>query len=229
MEFLRVHAKASYSQWFGTKPELSKLLECFGVPRNHGSAKQVKPVSVFGARNQDEELQAVAAHFQYSPVTVEKRFTICVTKKDCDDAGIEIAFSRGNTGIDFVDARHADLKGNLENFIRLTNVVIRRIWEGENRFRIYAPHAILGELALLSRLSDGVDDLAIQRCIDVLGKTPDWYRIPAGRDVVELIGKMDDKKKEVLITATRKLQINAGNRSLLQSICDRFLKLIGRR
>ena len=229
MEYLRVYATASWSQWFDKKPKLSMLLKCFDLDRNQESTKQVAPVSVFRARNQDEELQAVAAFFQTAPGTVEKRYAICITEKDCGEAGIEIDFTHGQTGVHFVDARHADLKGTLDNFIQLANVITRRIWEGDNRYRIYSKHTILGEVAILSRLADGIDDGAIQGCNEVLAKSADLHRFPDGRDVVKLIGKMDDKKKEVLITATRKLQINAGNRSLLHTLRDRFLKLLLRR
>lgn len=229
MEYLRVFATTSYFKWFENQPKLSKLLLCFDVNRNYDPALQVKPVSVFGACNRDEELQTVAALFQTAPVsTVARRFAICITEKDCVEAGIEIDLTRGETGVHFVDTRHAELQGKLENFMRLANVVTQRIWEGESRFRIYSQHTILGEVAILSRQADGVDGDVIQRCKEVLDRLPNLHRFPDGRDVVELIGEMEDKEKNP-ITATRKLRINPGHGSLLRSLRDRLYELLGRK
>ena len=215
MEYLRVFARRSFAEkWFGKEPKLSQLLECFDLKRNLAPNQPLSPVSVFRARNHREELQTVAALFQITPKGTEKRYAVCITKDDCDEAGVGVDPTRGQTGVSFVDFRHSDLTGKLENFIELTKVLTRRIWEGENRIHTYSAHAILGEIAVFSRLPDAIDDAAQDRCRQVLDKSPESFCFPPDRDVVEISGKMDDRER-IVVTAVRELRVAADADRLL--------------
>lgn len=218
MEYMRVFSSPTITKWFDKSPKLSQLLKCFDAQRNLDTKKSVTPVSVFHARNQKEELQNVAAIFQNNVRTVAKQFAICIRKSDCSEAGIEIDTTHGKTGIACVDARHADFKGTLENLIELARVLTQKICEGENRVRIFSQHAILGEIAVFSRTSNGIDEFAKKRCNQVLKKTTDLFKFPNdARNVVEILVKMDDKQ-DMTVTALRKLVKNIGHDSLIERL-----------
>ncbi len=209
MEYLRVFTTQSYAtEWFNKKPDLSTLLLCFDMARAHETNTPVSSVSVFRAYSHQEELQNVAALSQNSRAKAKKRFAICVTDADCAEAGVKIEQTPGNTGVSVADARHSDLNGDLGNFIKLTKVITRRIYEGENRFRTYSSHAILGEIAIFSRLEKEFDDDVRSRCKLVLEKSPGLWQFCDDRDVVEIYGTLTDKKNAgVSITATRPLRL----------------------
>jgi hypothetical protein len=71
MRFLRVFSQQGLvSNWLEQEPPLSKLLKCFDVNR---AASRLDPVSVYIVRSETEEAETVAALFQTTPGTPEKR------------------------------------------------------------------------------------------------------------------------------------------------------------
>ena|ERR1700687_4428376 len=136
MRFLRVFAQQGLVwNWFEKEPHLPRILKCFDINR---TASRIEPVSVFAVRTEREEAETVAAQFQVSPSTPEKRFGIIIDKTDCQAAGILIDRTEiGNTGINTVDARHLNLTGTPKAFGSLVAQVVKKMWEGEQRLHIY--------------------------------------------------------------------------------------------
>jgi hypothetical protein len=206
MQFLRFFfSNTHFSNWLDKSPKPSHCLLAFDV--NPGVPAEKQPAaapSVFRAANDSEALENVAAFFQNNPRTVEKAYAIKIQLEDCKVAGIILQDSLGNTGVTRVDARHTDLLGTSGQFRKLVKHLIERIWEGEGRLCIFAAHALLGELAVLSRVTTGIDDAARVRCEQVLAKSPEMlvFRLP---ETVELIGKMKDAQSEEPLRASRRL------------------------
>jgi hypothetical protein len=172
---------------------ITEFAEVFGSGQGYNPGRVIDDVSVFGALNHRHELQNVAAHFQMSPGSVEKRYAVIITKQDCLKAGIEFSPSPGNTGCICVDNRHANLVGKLDNFVALVQHIVRRIWAGENRVHFYAAHALAGELGVFSCLQRGVTDGVITNCKASLDRSKDYHEFPAGGEVVNVVGSLEDK------------------------------------
>jgi hypothetical protein len=203
--YLRICGRPTrLESWSNKRPKLSDLLECFGVPRQASSVK--KPPSAFWASCSSEELENVAAFFQTSPSSPDKCFGIRFTAEDCAHAGVELdPGNRGTTGVPFVDGRHVDLRGTPDQFMTLVTRIVSKIWEGQDRVRVFPAHQILGEIAVLARLSgDDIEPEARSRCEQVLAKTPDW--IAYSQDCVTIRGKLDDKC-EFPVTGVRRLKL----------------------
>ena len=131
MHYVRIFEKPSdFQQWYSVHPALHRLLGCFDIKRD---LVNPRPPSVFRARNVQEELEIAAALFQRNPGTVEKRFAVRIAKTDCDAAGVTADPSPGQTGIPYVDGRHSDLNGSLDQYIELMRCVVAEIWRGEDR------------------------------------------------------------------------------------------------
>ncbi len=175
-----------FGNWVSEKPTLKKLLQSF----------EIKPVgdfdrpSVFAADNRATELEAVAA-LRQKDRRIAKTFCLRITPDDLAVAGIAPDSSvRGQTGVRSVDERHCNLIGTRENFVRLVEVLLTRIWEAEDRLIVYADLTILGEVARLSKLKDGIDEHARVRCIDVLSTKKDFHEFTS-QDEVTVMSKLD--------------------------------------
>ena len=161
MDYIRFFSREKgFNAWPNAAPEIKHLLDCFDVKLNMDASCPVVN-SVFHARNDVERLQNVASFFSTNPRKAQKQFGLRITTEDCDRAGIQIAMNRGETGVRFVDERHADLVGTSTEFKSLATIIIVRIWEGEQRLQAFPPHSILGEVAVISNLADQVDDGAV--------------------------------------------------------------------
>ena len=222
MDYLRVFKTPSwFTAWSSTSPDLKRLLHCFEVQRLQGQSGEQSTLSVFRAQTDAERLQNVAALFQNDPGTADKTFGIRLSSADCAEAGIRIEASDAATGVRFVDKRHADLVGTASEFESLAGIVIRKIWEGEQRLKVFSAHSILGEVAVLSHYIDHLDDGAKERCSRVLKKNEEKVRIQASVHV-ELCGKLTDKSGDVAITAKRVLSPKPPSPSIVRQIWDFF-------
>ena len=218
MEYLRIFA-SSRDCWVDKKPSLSSLLRCFDLISGLAADRPVKkPPSVFHACDRREELQNVAAHFQMTSTTVEKRYAISIKRSDCEKAGVEIKSTRGKTGVSFVDARHSDLTGTPENFFKLMAVLAGRIWEGENRVRVFSAHAIFGQIAVFSQLPGEIDPGAKDRCRTILEKCPPWLSHENRDNVVEISGSIIHKPNDIKVHAMHDLRSNPPADSLFDRI-----------
>jgi len=116
-----------------------------------------------------EELEAAAATFQKTRSSPERLFGLRVTERDCQAAGIRLDASRGKTGVKCVDDRHIDLQGDENQFRALCVGVLARIWEGEQRLRIFPAIQVVGQIAVFSRLPDcGIATESRDDCMCVL-------------------------------------------------------------
>lgn len=202
--FLRIFSRPNrYDAWVSASPQLSFLLDCFGIDR---IAQSVKPVSVFRATNPIEELQNVAAYLQTNQGSVEKTFALRISDEDCQCAGIKVdSEARGETGLHLIDARHANLTGTPEAFIQLSVRIVGKIWEGEDRLRVFPSHQIIGEMAVLARLEENaIDPHARSRCHRVLEREADRFAY-SGDGCVQITGRLNDNKGEFPVCAVRQL------------------------
>src|ERR1700678_1331177 len=152
MRLLRVFTVPThFAEWYTAAPDLDKLLLCFGV---RASTAPV-PASVFQVNDELEELESAAAIFQKSRSSPEKQFGVLVTDKECQQAGITITDPDGGTGIEHVDIRHRDLVGDNSQFKALMAGIVKTMWEGEQRLRVFPAKQITGQVAVFSRLPDG--------------------------------------------------------------------------
>jgi len=193
MDYMRFFSKGSDSnEWHVKNPSIDRLRQIF-IKANQNSANDV---SVFGTLDYRHELQNVAANYQVSPKTPEKTYAVLMTERDCSNSGVKIVKSSGNTGCGCVDIRHAELVGTKDNFSKLVLRIVQRIWAGENRVRLYTAHAIIGELAVMSRLEKGIEENAIANCVLCLSKSEQNFEFPNGSSVVRMVaspnGKADD-------------------------------------
>jgi hypothetical protein len=144
---------------------------------------------VYAAATEAEELQSVAAFYQSNcPKRADKLFGVCLTEDDCDVAGISIvADADGNTGVADVDRRHANLTGSQQQFSGLIARILGKLWEGENRLRVFPAWQILGELAVLSRLADNqIAGKARESCQKVVDNHADMLKYSGDGSCVEL-------------------------------------------
>lgn len=172
-------SKTWLGHWLSKTPELKALLKSFGI----GLTGNVEPPSVFRCEGQSSELETVAALCQRSR-TSERTHLIRVALDDINSVGIRVDTSEsGRTGIRTVDVRHANLHGSREQFQALVERVLTKIWEGDNRLNVFSELAILGELARLSKLSDGIDEGARERCMRLLERRSDNHRFESDNAV----------------------------------------------
>src|SRR5207253_1051817 len=145
------------------------LLGCFRVKR---LGADPKPVSVYQINNDLDDVEAAAATALITGGSIEKRFGLVVTEEDCRAAGITIdAKEPGTTGVYAVDGRHRDLTGKTEEFAKLMVLIVKAMWEGEQRVRLYPAHQLIGQIAVLSKpLNANIDPSTRQDCVDALGK-----------------------------------------------------------
>jgi len=191
MFYLRKIPRRSAEAWLNKQPILSYLLESFDIGGNHPAGKPVRPVSVFFARNAEEEAQNVAAMVQRgNGTTPEKEFVLRISEEDCKRAGVTMRRSNGDCGVAVVDGRHCDLDGTREVFTELCRVVVGRLWSGEDRCRTFTAKTVLGQVAVLSRLSEGIEKEAVERCNTMLLANAEDHRFQG--DAVELPGR-DEK------------------------------------
>jgi hypothetical protein len=131
-------------------------------------------------------------------------YAIRITDKDCETAGIFIEPSTGDTGVEFVDDRHVDLKGTPSAFTKLASVIVQRIWEGQQRTAIFAQFAVLGELAVFSK-SEKVDEGAKQRCKEVLFRYSGACSFLDAENVLQISGQLSRNPEPIPVIARRAL------------------------
>jgi hypothetical protein len=201
MRFIRVFAQQTcFANWQDKEPALSKLLQFFEVqPRTQHQVS----VSVFEVRSELEELESVAAVFQKTRTCPEKRFGVLSTEEDCRTAGIEIDRNeRGNTGIHRIDARHANLIGTPDAFTRLVVEILQRIWEGEQRLRIFPAKQITGQVAVFFKLpAEEIQAASREDCECVLSKA-NCHQFIEEHSRVNIHGNLSDKR-DIPVIATR--------------------------
>ncbi len=84
MRFIRVSSQqTNFANWQDKEPTLAKLLQFFEVKPQ---ARNPDPVSVFRVTSELEELESVAAVFQKTVTSPEKRFGVLTTEEDCRTA-----------------------------------------------------------------------------------------------------------------------------------------------
>jgi hypothetical protein len=99
---------------------------------------------------------------------------------------------KGNTGIEKVDGRHVNLAGTQAQFGSLVVQIVKRMWEGEQRLRIYPAQQIAGQLAVFSRLPKGlINDDSRTNCISTIDQVS-WHRFNDQDGCVEVRGKLHD-------------------------------------
>ena len=154
MPFLR-KLSASFQRWVADPPDLTQLLNDLDIQRNQTEIKENDRPSIYLCQGDAEQLEAVAALVHILGKPPEKCFGLLIDDADCRAAGVEAIHAprRGTTGIGRVDQRHYELNGPKENFVELIKRLLGRMWEGEQRLRIYSPQQILGQLALFAELS----------------------------------------------------------------------------
>jgi hypothetical protein len=198
MRFLRVFTQqGALPNWSETNPPLASILQkCFDINRK---ASRIQPVSVFQVRSEREEVEAVSALFQVSPSTPEKRFGVIVEEGDCLAAGVQIdRTEKGNTGITIVDGRHANFTGTQKQFGTLIGQIVKGMWEGEQRLRIYPAQQIALQLAVFSRLPDGeIDDASRDSSLTVLNRVA-WHTFTEKR--AEVRGRLADEDPHEIVS-----------------------------
>jgi hypothetical protein len=194
MRMLRIIASAPNEQstWLSRIPELSQVLRSFGLKREQVAPK---PVSVYRADTELEEMEAVAAFFSTAPTAPEKRFGIILTDDDCLAAQIKTDPSvRGGTGIQRVDARHVNLQGDVMQFGRLMGAILQKMWEGEQRLRYYPAQQIAGQLAVFSAQPNAeVHPDTKQFCRTSLERV-NWIQWEGDRAGVVISGRLEDRE-----------------------------------
>ena len=191
MRLLRVFMKnATFTEWQNAQPDLGKLLQCFDVTR---TMSKPPPASVFRVLSELEELESVAAVFQKSRSSPEKLFGVVLTESDCRSAGMAIEPEQGQTGVRHVDACHFNLVGDSSQFRELVAGVVRRIWEGEQRIRVFPAKQITGQVAVLSKLHSAyICDESRECCEAVLSKAS-CHEFDHANLRVQIIGSLFDK------------------------------------
>ncbi len=182
--YLRIFS-GNPGSWYGNEPSLGVLLKYFDA----GVKKSDLSVSVFAVDSEVEKLRSVAAFFQTNcPKKSEKLFGVCLTRDDCDQAGIGIdGDAYGDTGVNDVDQRHANLTGSQEQLSELIAKILARFWEGENRLRVFPAWQILGELAILARLpANQIAEGARENCQRVTENHADILNYQADDSSVEV-------------------------------------------
>jgi hypothetical protein len=191
MRILRVFDQQGLlNYWSAESPPLPRLVQCFGLQRNQPNPR---PVSVYRAENEQEEMEAVAALFQVQPRHPDKRFGVLFTDGDCREAGVTVDESeRGETGVQAVDGRHVNLRGTGQHFARLIVQIIKKMWEGEQLLRVYPPQQIVGQLAVLSRLGDAeIEAGTRQTCAEILAGV-NWHTFHDNLARVEIRCRLQD-------------------------------------
>jgi hypothetical protein len=191
MRLLRVFDRQSqFTEWQNPEPELSKLFLGFSIDPK---LPKFDPPSVFHVKNELDELECVAGFFQKSGGSPEKLFGVLLTERDCQIAGIGISAEKEGTGIKQVDARHANLIGDREQFRTLIAGIVGRIWEGEQRLRLFPANQITGQIAVFSKLPGShICEDSRQACERVLSKTS-CHQFHEKESRVEIVGRLKDK------------------------------------
>lgn len=225
MRFIRVFSKqSSFGNWQDKEPALSKLLQFFDV---EPQARNSDPVSVFQVTSELDELQSVAAVFQKTVTSPEKRFGVLTTEEDCRSAGIKVNWKeKGKTGIHQIDGRHTNLIGTPDQFICLMIEILRRIWEGEQRLRVFPANQIIGQLAVFYKLPDQeIDRASREDCGRVLSKANCHHFIEKDSRV-EIQGCVKDKPDIPVIAVRNYASLLAppdrSFRALIQRLRHRF-------
>jgi hypothetical protein len=196
MRLLRLFDGASrFNEWYGAEPDLTKLLQCFDVKR--GAVCQ--PASVFRVGNELEELEAAAGVFQRTRSSADKRFGILLSEEECRRVGIRVDATNGGTGIKHVDLRHVDRSGDISQFTRLVAQLVKKMWEGEQRLRVFPAKQIVGQVAVFSKLPDErISSESRETCFAILAKSA-CHTFDRESSQVEIRGKFkDDSASEIL-------------------------------
>jgi hypothetical protein len=201
MRLLRVFdTQSQFVAWQDPEPELSKLFLGFSIKPE---ATKFEPPSIFRVRSEADELECVAGFFQKSGGSPAKLFGVLFTARDCRDVGIRIDGDRTGTGIRRVDDRHANLNGDKEQFRRLVAGIVARIWEGEQRLRIFPANQIAGQVAIFSRLPEShTCEDSRRTCERVLSKTT-CHRFHDDESRVEIVGRLKDKAESPVCASRR--------------------------
>jgi len=207
MALLRVfEVEKWFKEWSGTRPNLELLLRCFDIDRRN-PAHPTEPISVFQASSATEELESVAAHFEtFAGKRAQAQYAVRIERQDCRRAGINVQHSEeeGATGIDFVDARHFNLLGCQDQFIRLVIEIVARLWEGQDRLRAFPAHQIAGQLAIFLALAEEIaEPEAKERCRRTLNKSPDLCSYSPGSEQVRIEGGLADGNQLIPVVAIR--------------------------
>lgn len=199
--YLRIF-KTNPGSWYTNEMSFGMLLKHFDAE----AKKRPPPASVFKVDTEAEELRSAAAFFQTSlPGRVEQRFGVCLKQEDCDRAGIGIdAGAVGDTGIKDVDQRHVNLTGSQKQFSEMIVQILARLWEGENRLRVFPAWQILGELAVLAHLPKGqIEEGARANCQRVLDKHAGMVNYLNDRSSVELKKELTHNHLKLCVVAVR--------------------------
>ena len=132
---LRLFDGASrFNEWYGAEPDLTKLLQCFDVKRG---AVAGSPQAFSGWATNSKSLRRQRASFRRTRSSADKRFGILLSEEECRGVGIRVDATNGGTGIKHVDLRHVDLSGDISQFTRLVALLVKKMWEGEQRLRVF--------------------------------------------------------------------------------------------
>ncbi len=205
MRFLRVYAQQGlHSCWLEQQPPLARLLKCFDVKRD--AIRPPEPASVYRVNDAIEELEVVAALTQTAPSRPEKRFGVLVSQQDCQAAGIRIDRREpGQTGVADVDARHANLIGEREQFFQLIVGIVAGLWIGEHRLRVYPTQAILGQLTVFSLQSDAaIHPDTRANCERMLSFTAERPLVVGSPPRIQVRGTLQDGERPLTVLAERR-------------------------
>jgi hypothetical protein len=229
MRFLRVvSGPTDFAEWQLVEPRLSKLFLSFDIqPRS----SQIPPTSVFRVESELEALESAAAVFQKTGAKPDKLGGVLVTEQDCRDAGIRIVSQEGGTGIRHVDNRHADLVGDSEQFKELFIIIIKRVWEGQDRLRMFPARQLSGQIAVFSKLPQGyIREESRETCERSLQKA-NCHQFDHAQRRVEILGRLDAKPScEVRASRSYDTSSSFGSPSIgsrpmgfIKRLCPRWL------
>jgi hypothetical protein len=187
-----VSIQKDFNSWHVKNPEMSRLLRCFDLkPEGTG----IESVSVYKAESESDELESVSAVFQGSRGSPEKLYGILLTEKDCGSSGIKIdGAARGSTGIRRIDRMHANLTGTRDDFKKLMVQILQRIWEGEQRLRLFPENQIIGQIAVFSKLLEGDIEEDTRGSCEVVLRKASCHRFLEEESRVEIEGKVEDRQ-----------------------------------
>lgn len=198
-----------FKEWTGKTPKIDSLLRnCFDIAPIDPNSQHV--VSVYDASTSEEELECVAGLFQRrgaSGNTAEVQYGLRILASDCDLVGIaHVAENEGRIGIPRVDRRHVNLAGTQEQFTELVKRILREMWKGDERLRIFVPHQLDGQIAVFSCLNDPqIEDEARVRCTATTSKSK-YVTVGNNGAVVEISAALEFNKQLVQVSCSREVR-----------------------
>ncbi len=206
MRYIRmISTQADFNTWHIKAPEMSRLLRCFDMKQEGAGTESV---SVYKVESESDELECVSAVFQGSRGSPAKLFGVLLSQDDCESSGIKIdALAGGRTGIGRIDQRHSNLTGGREDFRKLLVKILQRIWEGEQRLRLFPENQIIGQIAVFSRLSLKDIEEDSRKCCEAVLSKASCHRFLENESRVLIEGNVVDRTA-ISVLASRDLEVS---------------------